>query len=131
LKPRDWVEAVQYIGPDRRRFNSGDYQGPRKRKADAAAASNGARIEQALRILKSALPAIASDPKQAHRAMAAQAIDLTNLAIAVGDTKMATAAASLRTNLQAMESTGLNRGTLEAVCAPLWAYLPPDKEAAA
>ena len=34
LKSRDWVEGVRYIGPDRRRFNSGDYQGPRKRKSD-------------------------------------------------------------------------------------------------
>jgi DNA-binding response OmpR family regulator len=24
LKPRDWVEAVGYVGPDRRRFNSGE-----------------------------------------------------------------------------------------------------------
>ena len=35
MKPRDWVEAVQYVGPDRRRFNSAEYKGPRKRKADA------------------------------------------------------------------------------------------------
>ena len=38
LKPRDWVEAVQYVGPDRRRFNSAEYKGPRKRKADASGA---------------------------------------------------------------------------------------------
>nr|6SFT_A Chain A, Two-component receiver protein CleD [Caulobacter vibrioides NA1000] len=35
-KPREWVEAVAYVGPDRRRFNSADYKGPRKRKADAS-----------------------------------------------------------------------------------------------
>jgi len=35
LRQRDWVEAVGYIGPDRRRFNSGDYSGPLKRRSDA------------------------------------------------------------------------------------------------
>ena len=34
LKPRDWVEAVEYVGPDRRRFNSGEYTGPGKRRSD-------------------------------------------------------------------------------------------------
>ena len=32
LRQREWIEAVSYIGPDRRRFNSGDYVGPRKRE---------------------------------------------------------------------------------------------------
>jgi CheY-like chemotaxis protein len=31
LKPRDWIEAMSYVGPDRRRFNSGEYSGKRKR----------------------------------------------------------------------------------------------------
>src|SRR6202007_42283 len=35
-KPRDWIEAVQYVGPDRRRFNSGEYSGRRKRRSDMA-----------------------------------------------------------------------------------------------
>lgn len=34
LKPRPWVEADYYVGPDRRRFNSGQYDGERKRGAD-------------------------------------------------------------------------------------------------
>ena len=131
-KPRDWVEAVEYIGPDRRRFNSGDYQGPRKRKSDTAKASNATRIEQALRIVKAALLATERDPQQAHRAMAAQASDLTKLAVIVGDTKLATCAAALATALQAATMLGrLDRGPLEAVCAPLWAYLPPEDVRAA
>ncbi len=35
LKPRLWIEAQMYVGPDRRRFNSEDYGGSRKRRADA------------------------------------------------------------------------------------------------
>jgi CheY-like chemotaxis protein len=33
LKPRDWIEAVRYVGPDRRRFNLAQYTGPWKRRA--------------------------------------------------------------------------------------------------
>ena len=36
LKPRDWIEAQMYVGPDRRRFNSGEFQGSKKRQSDAA-----------------------------------------------------------------------------------------------
>lgn len=35
LKPRPWIEAVMYVGPDRRRFNSGEYAGSKKRHSDA------------------------------------------------------------------------------------------------
>ena len=36
LKPRLWIEAKMYVGPDRRRFNSGDFEGAKKRRADSA-----------------------------------------------------------------------------------------------
>ncbi len=36
LKPRPWIEATMYVGPDRRRFNSGEFEGDKKRRADAA-----------------------------------------------------------------------------------------------
>ena len=35
LKPRDWIEAQSYVGPDRRRFNSGEFTGSKKRQSDA------------------------------------------------------------------------------------------------
>jgi DNA-binding response OmpR family regulator len=37
LKPRPWIEAQAYVGPDRRRFNSGEFQGSRKRRSDGSA----------------------------------------------------------------------------------------------
>ena len=37
LKPRPWIEAKMYVGPDRRRFNSGEFEGARKRRNDASA----------------------------------------------------------------------------------------------
>jgi DNA-binding response OmpR family regulator len=36
LKPRLWIDAQMYVGPDRRRFNSGEFTGAKKRRADAA-----------------------------------------------------------------------------------------------
>lgn len=131
LRNRDWVEALRYIGPDRRRFNSGDYKGALKRRSDAPT-PHSARVEQALRILRSAMQALASDPKQAIRAMQAQAADLTSAAVSLGDTAMATAAAGLSHCLQeAIESGVPNRPRLEAACLPLWIYLPADSEKAA
>jgi len=35
LKPRPWIEAQTYVGPDRRRFNSGEFDGAKKRRTDA------------------------------------------------------------------------------------------------
>ena len=83
LRSRDWIEAINYIGPDRRRFNSGDYQGPRKRLSDSPAMADAARIRQALMILKSAIDAIESDPMQALRSMQAQAEELKRAAAAI------------------------------------------------
>lgn len=132
LKSRDWVEAVRYIGPDRRRFNSGDYTGPRKRKSDTRALPDAARVDQALRILKSALEAIESDPVQALRAMQAQAVDLTKAAVKAADSNLATAAAGLQQRLrEAVEAGVLDRPSLEEAARPLWSYLPSEKGEAA
>lgn len=43
LKPRPWIEAVMYVGPDRRRFNSGEFAGSKKRRSDAFQAAEAAR----------------------------------------------------------------------------------------
>lgn len=127
LRSRDWVEAVQYIGPDRRRFNSADYKGPRKRKSDAEATPEAAKINQALRILKSAILAIDSDPRQAFRAMHAQAVELARASVAVSDMKLAAAAGALQRCLtKAVEGAAPPRSELEICVRDLVAFLPPD-----
>jgi CheY-like chemotaxis protein len=70
-RPRDWVEAIHYVGPDRRRFNSADYGGPRKRRTDGSNKSQ--KINQALQIVQSAVGAVETDPVQCARALATQA----------------------------------------------------------
>lgn len=100
LKPRDWIEAVAYVGPDRRRFNSADYKGPRKRKADVSG-TPAARLSQALRIVKSAATALDSDPAQARRALAAQALELKRVGESVKDPRLVQAAEALAGCMQA------------------------------
>jgi DNA-binding response OmpR family regulator len=114
LRKRDWVEAVAYVGPDRRRFNSADYSGPRKRGSDDATPEL-TRITQALKIVKSAIGAIESDPRQVFRALKAQADCL--VAVAAGKAHfqpMAMAAQALQVYLADAAMTGrLSRDKVE------------------
>jgi CheY-like chemotaxis protein len=102
LKPRDWIEAVGYVGPDRRRFNSGEYSGPAKRRSDRAAtgaAAMAASRDQAMRILASALDQFDSDPMQAVRAIREQAANLKALAMKAADSRLAVAVGALEVSL--------------------------------
>lgn len=127
LRQRDWIEAISYIGPDRRRFNSGDYQGPRKRLSDQPAMADEARIRQALMILQAALGAIESDPAQALRSMQAQVVVLSNVASRTLDEKLLTATAVFARCLATASEQGvLSRQALEAAATSLWPLMPPD-----
>lgn len=111
-KPRDWVEAVGYIGPDRRRFNATDYAGPSKRKADQAKNGPMGLVEvkdQAMRILNSAMDQFEKDPLQALRAIKQQADTLKGVAVKSGDAGLAIAAANLEA---CMQSGGVTRTAL-------------------
>ena len=125
LKPRDWVEAVQYVGPDRRRFNSAEYKGPRKRKADAAG-TPAARLSQALRIVKSAAQALDSDPNQARRALAAQAAELKKVGALIQDSRLAEAANALEACFAGDLSAGQGRVDLLKRIDGLMGFLTDD-----
>jgi CheY-like chemotaxis protein len=109
LKARDWIEAVGYVGPDRRRFNSGEFSGEGKRKADQAqsrAEVQASATDQAVRILRSAITQFDSDPNQALRAMREQAIALKKLAtMGGGEARLAVAVAALEIALNAAAPT--------------------------
>jgi CheY-like chemotaxis protein len=123
VHPREWVEAISYVGPDRRRFNSGDYKGPRKRLADVTQPADAERIRQALQILTSAIAAIESDPAQALRSMQAQAATLKACGVAGANMNLTMAAAKLQRALQAAVDTGrLARADIEAGASDLWAF---------
>jgi hypothetical protein len=119
-KPRDWIEAVGYVGPDRRRFNSGEYTGPAKRKGDrsgsAAAAVDSAK-DQAMRILASALDQFDQDPMQAVRAIREQAGALKAVAMKVADTRLVVAVGALEVSLAS------GPATKETLSAPIGGLL--------
>ncbi|RAK56150.1 response regulator [Phenylobacterium soli] len=127
LRPRDWVEAVDYVGPDRRRFNSGDYKGPLKRRSDAPATPDAARVSQALKIVRSAIASVDKDPAQALRALQTQATDLQKAGVKAGDMKLTTTAVDFNRYLAEVEKAGgFDKAELAKKAAPLLAYLPKD-----
>jgi CheY-like chemotaxis protein len=126
LKPRDWVEAVGYIGPDRRRFNSGEFSGPGKRRADQPATGAAAQAEtrdQAMRILAAALDQFDNDPMQAVRAIREQAATLKTLAMKVSDSRLAIAVGALEVSMAGGPPT---KATLAAPIGTLLAMAPPE-----
>jgi DNA-binding response OmpR family regulator len=133
LRQRDWVEAVGYVGPDRRRFNSGDYQGALKRRSDARATPDSERMAQALKILRSAINAVGSDPNQAMRSMQAQVADLRKCGMSVADLKLTTAAIDFGRYLDEIERKGppYDGAQLEIKAATLLAYMPKEEAKAA
>lgn len=133
LRQRDWVEAVSYVGPDRRRFNSGDYQGALKRRSDNRATPDSERLAQALKILRSAIAAIGTDPMQAMRAMHAQVAEIRKCGMSVADLKLTTAAIDFSQYLDEIEKEGApyNAAQLETKAATLLAYIPKDSAAVA
>jgi CheY-like chemotaxis protein len=127
LRPRDWIEAVHYVGPDRRRFNSGDYEGPRKRLSDHPRVSDKERTTQALQILRAAISAIESEPTQALRSMRVQADDLHKIGQASSNAALMAAAAGLRRCLkEAAHSGELSREDVEAGSKGLWRFLTAE-----
>lgn len=130
-KPRDWIEAVGYVGPDRRRFNSAEYKGPSKRKSDRAASGAEALLQakdQAMRILAAALNQFDDDPMQAVRAIKEQARALKQLGLKAADAKLVVAVGALEVSLA---SGGATKATLAAPIGGLLALhqIEPMKRA--
>ena len=127
--PRGWVEAVDYVGPDRRRFNSAEFEGPLKRQADLPP-PQGVRVGEALKIVRAALAAIDRDPAQALRALRAQTAELEAAAAEAADQRLATAAVPLRRYLSEIESAQADAAELRARAEALLAYGGRERRAA-
>ena len=112
LKPRPWIEAVAYVGPDRRRFNSGGYSGAKRRDADrktGGAQSDTERFLQALAILSSAVKQYDTDPAQATRSMHTQIETLSALAAALRQPRLVYSVAALDRYLATASNSGSRR----------------------
>jgi DNA-binding response OmpR family regulator len=124
---RDWIEGVDYVGPDRRRFNSGNYAGPLRRRVDHATTPDEARILQSLRNLKAALAALDRDPRQALRSMQAQVDQLSCIASARPDAVFRAAVGALAESITRRDADSLDRREIERLAAPLLAFLPENQ----
>lgn len=112
-KSPPWIEAVMYVGPDRRRFNSGS--GPSTRAPDTM--SDGMkRIEQSVRILRAASQQFDTDRKQAKRAITAQLEVLVPACKAIPHPEFKTAVAEI---FQAYKSSSMTGEMLKAPVAVL------------
>jgi CheY-like chemotaxis protein len=133
LQQRDWIEGIAYIGPDRRRFNSGDYSGPRKRRSDVASlhAPDAARLLQAMKIVHAAVLALETEPVQAQRALRAQAELVQQTAVKAADLPLASAAADFRNYLNMSGPAAMARSHIESHVRTLWSLLPAEMEAEA
>jgi CheY-like chemotaxis protein len=125
-RPREWVEGIEYIGPDRRRFNAGDYAGPLRRRVDHAKTPDEARIVQALRNLRAAVAALDRDPRQALRSMQAQTDLLGCVASSRSDIVFRTAVSALAESVTRRDADTLDRREIERLAAPLLAFLPAE-----
>jgi CheY-like chemotaxis protein len=128
LRPRGWVEGVAYIGPDRRRFNSAEFKGARKRRADSARSVEEATALQALRIVAAAIGAIETDPQQAYRSLWAQAVDLQRAATKIRNESLREAATELQRQLKTIGGPDqLTRAELEPFTRKLLGFLPKSQ----
>lgn len=119
--PRGWIEAVDYVGPDRRRFNSAEFEGPLRRQADLPP-PQGVRVGEALKIVRAALAAMDHDPAQALRALRAQAAELEAVATEAADQRLASAASPLQRYLAETTGAATNVAELRARAEALMTY---------
>lgn len=125
LRDRDWVEGIAYIGPDRRRFNSGDYAGTLRRRDDGSETPYQQKVNQAIRIIRAAVAASDTDREQAMRAMVTQATTLREIAT---DLKLTLAASEFFRHLSRAAHAGgvFTRADAENWAAPMLGFLTED-----
>lgn len=114
LNARPWIEAVGYVGPDRRRFNSSEYKGTRRRKNDAKSA--GGALEQAVRIFVSSVRQLDEDRPQALRSIITQMGIIVPALKAATDPKVREALGMIITELRTPQAS---RNVLEPLAAIL------------
>ena len=108
LKPRLWIEAKMYVGPDRRRFNSGDFEGAKKRRADSAESQKLAcAFAAAEAAFSKSLDLFEERPQLALKGMLEQATLLQGAAFHHQDPDLAAAITSLLAYLHRGVESGL------------------------
>ncbi len=116
LKPRPWIEAQMYVGPDRRRFNSGGaFDGKRKRRADVSISKVAALAYASVDVsIRSQLDLLDHDPAAAVRHIMAQTVDLQAAAAGHSENELGRAVSALQKYLLgAMDGGDVQRSAVE------------------
>lgn len=77
FKPRQWIETKVYTGPDRRRFNSADFRGQRKRRNEDESRIY-TPVDLAVIRMNHHLDAILTSPSQAIQALKAEMLTVVS-----------------------------------------------------
>lgn len=128
LKPRLWIEAKMYVGPDRRRFNSGEFAGSRKRRSDSAETQRLAgAFAAAEQNFRQQLDLYEVRPQHALKGMLEYAVELQATAFHHADPDLAAAISSLLGYLAlSVERGEVARPVIEQHMAAIRALRDPD-----
>jgi CheY-like chemotaxis protein len=115
LKPRLWIEARHYVGPDRRRFCASEFTGAPKRRTDEAETQRIANIFAAAEIsFRQHLALYDLEPQQALRGMLVKSAEMQGAAFQHSNPDLASAVSSLMGYLAlTVERGALNRAVIE------------------
>jgi len=120
LQDRDWAEWPNYVGPDRRRFNSKAYRGNLKREHDQEPPSIQQRMGSILIRMKSTIEKVESDPVTSARDLLIQAEQLSAIGLEIHDFAIGQAAFELKTFvLSSLKAGGLTKANMRDHAANL------------
>ena len=113
LQDRDWVEWSDYVGPERRRFNSGGYRGRLKREFDQELPTTQERMGAILIQMKATIERVESEPTTSARELLKQAEQLSAIGLEIHDFAMGQAAFELKTFvLSSVKAGGLTKANM-------------------
>lgn len=120
LHDRDWVEWSDYVGPERRRFNSGVYHGRLKREFDQEPPTTQERMGGILIQMKATIERVESDPTTSARELLKQAEQLSAIGLEIQDFAIGQAAFELKTFvLSSVKAGGLTKANMRKHAANL------------
>ena len=124
LQDRDWVEWSDYVGPERRRFNSGAYSGRRKRQFDQELPTTQQRMGAILIQMKATIERVESEPATSARDLLKQAEQLSAIGLEIHDFAIGQAAFELKTFvLSSVKAGGLTKANMRKHAANLMAAM--------
>ena len=120
LQDRDWVEWSDYVGPERRRFNSGAYRGRLKREFDQELPTTEQRMGAILIQMKATIERVESEPATSARELLKQAEQLSAIGLEIHDFSIGQAAFELKTFvLSSVRAGGLTKANMRKHAANL------------